>query len=110
MTFLSDPAVTNPVLSSLKIKSEDKIIFIRENSLADSNFIITHLFKQMLHQKSHICLLTLHNNFNHYQTIGKILGYDLREVERKGDLKIIDLMEEMVEHVNSEIDVSIIWN
>ncbi|XP_050299152.1 elongator complex protein 6 [Anthonomus grandis grandis] len=94
-----DPRVSNPVLSSLNIKPEDKIIFIQENSFADSNFIITHLIKQLLYDKSRACVLTLHNTVEHYQNVGKKLGYDLNQAIQKGEIRIIDPMEELVANI-----------
>jgi len=106
MASLADPRVSNPVLSSLKIRPDDKIIFVRENSFADSNFVITHLLKQLLYDKSRICFLTLHNSFDHYQNVGKKLGYDLKQVVDKGQVKIIDPLEEVVENIGLELEVN----
>lgn len=100
---LADPRVSNPVLSSLKIKDDDKIIFIRENSKADSNFIITHLLKQILYEKNNVFLLTLHNTFDHYQNVGKKLGYDLKQAVEKEDVKILDPLEEIIDNIGHEL-------
>lgn len=105
MFSLSDPRASNPVLSSLKIRTEDKIIFVRENAFADSNFVITHLLKQLLYEKSRICFLTLHNSFDHYQQVGKKLGYDLKLNVEKGDVKIIDPLEGVVENIGLDLKV-----
>lgn len=110
MISLADPSISNPVLSSLKVKPEDKIIFVRENALADSNFIITHLIKQLLFQQCRICFLMMHNNFEHYQTVGKKLGYDLQQVVDKGDVKVIDPLEELVESIGRDEEVSVSSN
>ncbi|CAG9767187.1 unnamed protein product [Ceutorhynchus assimilis] len=97
-----DPRKVNQVLAALKINPEDQIIFIKENSFADSNFVITHLFKQLVYDKSNICFLTLHNTFDHYQNVGKKLGYDLKQVVEKGQLKIIDPLKELVDAIDLE--------
>lgn len=104
MGSLADPRVSNQVLAVLKIKPEDKIIFIRENSFADSNFIITHLLKQLLYEKSRVCFLTLHNTLEHYQQVGKKLQYDLNQAVQKGDVKVIDPLEELVDNIGQDLE------
>ncbi|XP_030755304.1 elongator complex protein 6-like [Sitophilus oryzae] len=106
MASLSDPRISNPVLSSLKIQSNDRIIFIRENALADSNFIITHLLKQFFYEKSRVCFLTLHNTLDHYQNVGKKLGYDLKEAIECNNIKIVDPLADIVEGIGKEIEES----
>lgn len=104
MASLLDPRVSNPVLSSLKIKHDDKIIFVKENSLADSNFIITHLLKQILYEKNCAFFLTLHNTFDHYQNVGKKLGYDLKQAVEKGEVKVLDPLEEVIDNIGRELE------
>ncbi|XP_076249977.1 elongator complex protein 6 [Rhynchophorus ferrugineus] len=104
MISLSDPRISNPVLSSLKIKNEDKIIFIKENAFADSNFIITHLLKQFFYEKSRVCFLTLHNTLDHYQNVGKKLGYDLKQAINRNNVKIIDPLVKIIESIGSEVE------
>lgn len=48
----------------------------------------------------------MHNNLEHYQTVGKKLGYDLQQVVDKGDVKIIDPLEELVESIGRDDEVS----
>ncbi|XP_066262667.1 elongator complex protein 6 [Euwallacea similis] len=104
MASLTDPTISNPVLSSLKVKSDDKIIFIRENSFADSNFVITHLIKQLLYQQCRICFLMMHNSFEHYQNVGKKLGYDLRQTVEMGNVKVFDPLEDLVENIGQRFE------
>lgn len=109
MISLSDPRISNPVLSSLKIKAGDKIIFIKENTFADSNFIITHLLKQFFYEKSRICFLTLHNTLDHYQNVGKKLGYDLKQAIHKNNVKVIDPLVKIIDNIGNEVEVSLFY-
>jgi len=104
MISIADPRISNPVLSSLKIQKEDKIIFIKENLDADSNFIITHLLKQILYEKNRAYLLTLHNTFDHYQNVGKKLGYDLKQAVQKGDVVVFDPLMEIIDSIGQEAE------
>lgn len=97
MISLGDPRSSNPVLSALQINNKDKIISVRENSGADSNFILTHLMKQFFYEKNKICLVSLHNSVEHYQNVGKKLGYDLGEALKKDELSIIDPLNDIVD-------------
>lgn len=81
----------NSVLAGLDIKDTDQIVLVKENPLADSNFISTHLIKQILANSSNrLCLVALHNSLHHYISIGKRLGYDL---QKKIDLKLVRVVE-----------------
>lgn len=102
MMSLGDPRSSNPVLSALKINNKDKIISIRENSGADSNFIITHLIKQIFFEKNKICLVSLHNSIGHYQNVGKKLGYDLNEAVKKKEVFVIDPLTDIVDCIGLE--------
>nr|CAH7728404.1 unnamed protein product [Callosobruchus chinensis] len=97
MFSLSDPRFSNPVLSELQIKPEDKVIAIRENPCADGNFIITHLIKQFLYEKSKLCLVSFHSNIDHYQAVGKKLGYDLLTAKKNNEVEIIDPINDIVD-------------
>lgn len=102
MNSLGDPRTSNPVLSALKIHSSDKIISVQENIGADSNFILTHLMKQFFYEKNKICLVSLHNSVEHYQHVGKKLGYDIGDALKKNDLSIIDPLNDIVESIGLE--------
>ncbi|KAJ8957440.1 hypothetical protein NQ318_004920 [Aromia moschata] len=102
MFSLSDPRVSNPVLSALKIKTGDRIISIKENSTADSNFILTHLIKQILYEKNRLCLVSFHNSIEHYQYVGKKLGYDLLRAVEEKDVSILEPISEIVENIGLE--------
>lgn len=92
----------NPVLSALQINIKDKIISVRENAGADSNFILTYLMKQIFHEKNKVCLVSLHNPIVHYQNVGKKLGYDLCEALEKNELSIIDPLNDIVDCIGLE--------
>ncbi|KAJ8979400.1 hypothetical protein NQ317_015829 [Molorchus minor] len=102
MISLSDPRNSNPVLSALKIKPQDKIISIRENLTADSNFILTHLIKQILYEKNRLCLVSFHNPVEHYQYVGKKLGYDLLKAVEDNVVKIVEPISDIVENIGLE--------
>lgn len=102
MVSLGDPRSSNPVLSALKIDIKDKIISVQENSGADSNFILTHLMKQIFYEKNKVCLVSFHNSIEHYQLIGKKLGYDLNEALNKNNLSIIDPLTDIVNCIGLE--------
>lgn len=102
MMSLGDPRSSNPVLSALQINTKDKIISVRENSGADSNFILTHLIKQIFYEKNKICLVSLHNSIEHYQNVGKKLGYDLGDALKKNAVSIIDPLNDIVECIGLE--------
>lgn len=104
MNSFGDPRSSNPVLSALQINNKDKIISVQENSGADSNFILTHLMKQIFFEKNKICLVSLHNSFQHYQNVGRKLGYDLDEALKKNDLSIIDPLNDIVDCIGLEED------
>ncbi|XP_056629989.1 elongator complex protein 6-like isoform X2 [Diorhabda sublineata] len=97
MVSLGDPLTSNAVLSALQINSQDKIISIKENINADSNFVITHLIKQVMYEKNRLCLVNFHNTIEHYQCIGKKLGYDLLKAVNEGIVKIIDPLKDIAE-------------
>lgn len=104
MISLGDPRSSNPVLSALQINFNDKIISVRENSNADANFILTHLIKQIFYEKNKVCLVSLHNSIDHYQNVGKKLGYDLGEALKRNDLCIIDPLNDIVDCIGLEED------
>lgn len=87
MFSISDPR-NNPLLASLKIQATDRIISVRETGNIDSNFILTHLIKQVFHEHNKLLLVSLHNTLDHYQTVGRKLGYDLKRniTEDKADI------------------------
>ncbi|KAJ8929807.1 hypothetical protein NQ314_017404 [Rhamnusium bicolor] len=99
---LGDPRISNPVLSALKIKLEDRIISVKENGHADSNFILTHLIKQILYEKNKLCLVSFHNSIDHYQNVGKKLGYDLLNAVEANEVKLIEPIKDIVENIGFE--------
>lgn len=104
MISLADPRTSNPVLAALQIKLEDRIISIKENDKADSNFILTHLIKQILYENNKICLVNLHNPLEHYQNVGKKLGYDLSKALKDNAIKIIEPLNDIVDNIGLEED------
>lgn len=102
MISLGDPVSSNAVLSALQIDGQDKIVSIKENMNADSNFIITHLIKQIIYEKNRLCLVIFHNTIEHYQCIGKKLGYDLLKAMDEGIVKVIDPLKDIAENIDRD--------
>nr|XP_022911253.1 uncharacterized protein LOC111422281 [Onthophagus taurus]XP_022911254.1 uncharacterized protein LOC111422281 [Onthophagus taurus] len=72
----------NKLIQILNIKDQ-KVIIIKENHLAEAQFIIPHLLVKILNQSySEICFVTLHKPLQHYKTCCKKLGYKLVENNR----------------------------
>lgn len=104
MVSLGDLRNSNPVLSALQIKNTDRIISVRENADTDSNFILTHLMKQILYEKNKLCLVNFHHPLEHYQNIGKKLGYDLLQAVEDKEVTIIDPLNGIAECIGLEED------
>lgn len=92
----------NPVLASLDIKASDKIISIKENGNIDSNFIITHLIKQILLENNKLCFVVLHNTLGHYHNVGKRLGYDFLKKVEDGTIRTIEPLRDIAEDIGNE--------
>lgn len=104
MISLGDPRSSNSVLAALQIKLEDRIISVKEKGTADSNFILTHLIKQILYEKNKVCLVSLHNPIEHYQNVGKKLGYDMYKALKDNTIKIIEPLNDIVNNIGFEED------
>ncbi|CAG9857025.1 unnamed protein product [Phyllotreta striolata] len=102
MISLGDPVASNAVLSALQVSGDDRIISIKEGSNADSNFVITHLIKQIVHEKNRLCLVNFHNTIDHYQTIGKKLGYDLLKGVEDDSIRMLQPIKELVDNIEQE--------
>lgn len=102
MISLGDPIASNAVLAALQIGEEDNIIAIKETPNADSNFVITHLIKKIIYEKKRLCLVNFHNTLDHYQNIGKKLGYDLLKGVDEGIVKIIQPIRDLLENIDQE--------
>ncbi|RZB40059.1 DUF2348 domain containing protein [Asbolus verrucosus] len=92
----------NPLLVSLDIKPTDKIISIKESGNIDSNFIITHLIKQILLENNKLCFVILHNTLGHYHNVGKRLGYDFLKRVEDGCIRTIEPLKDIVEDIGNE--------
>ncbi|CAH0563694.1 unnamed protein product [Brassicogethes aeneus] len=99
MLSLTDPKSNNPVLASLQIKTSEKIISVKENGSADSNFILTHLIKQIFYEKNKILLIGLHNTLDHYQNVGKKLGYDFKKSIDDHQAGIIEPLDDLTQKI-----------
>ncbi|KAH0813427.1 hypothetical protein GEV33_009364 [Tenebrio molitor] len=94
-------ATPNPLLVSLDIKATDKVISIKENGNIDSNFVITHLIKQILLENNKLCFVILHNTLGHYHNVGKRLGYDFLKRIEDGSIRTIEPLKEIVEDIGN---------
>lgn len=92
----------DPLLSAIKLTSDDKIISIKEVGLADSNFIITYLMKKIFQCNDKLIFVNFHNSIDHYQHVGKKLGYDLLNKVNIGDAVIVDMLKEIEEEISDE--------
>lgn len=92
----------NPLLSAIKLTSNDKIISIREVGLADSNFIITYLIKKIFQSNNKLIFVNFHNTLDHYQLVGKKLGYDLLNKVNDGDAIIVNMLKNIEEEIAKE--------
>ncbi|XP_017785009.1 PREDICTED: elongator complex protein 6 [Nicrophorus vespilloides] len=81
------------LLACLDVSEIDKFVLIEEHNLADSNFVLSHLMKQVLNNKKNkICFVMMHNTVGHYHNVGKRLGYDLLGKVKDGSIAIIEPM------------------
>lgn len=94
-------ASLSPLLISLDIKPSDKVISIKENGNIDSNFIITHLMKQVLIEGNKLVLVIFHNTLGHYHNIGKRLGYDFLKQVDEGCIKTIEPLKDIVDNIGN---------
>ncbi|XP_044758326.1 uncharacterized protein LOC123316349 [Coccinella septempunctata] len=92
----------NPLLSAIKLTSNDKIICVREVGLADSNFIITYLMKKIFQTHDKLIFVNFHNTLDHYQLVGKKLGFDLLNKVQVGDAVIVDMLKNVEEEISNE--------
>lgn len=99
----------NPVLSAIKLTSQDKIIAIKEIGIADSNFIITHIIKKIFQNNEKLVLVALHHALPHYQIIGKKLGYDFSKKTSCGDATVIEGMK-LIENCITDDDYNYLEN
>ncbi|EFA08802.1 elongator complex protein 6 [Tribolium castaneum] len=94
-------AAVNPLLASLDIKPTDRVISIKENGNIDSNFVITHLIKQILLENGKLCFVILHNTLGHYHNVGKRLGYDFLKQVDEGGIRTIEPLKDIVEEIGN---------
>lgn len=93
----------NSVLGMINIQNNDKVILVKETGIADSNFILTHLMKQIFSKPTgKLCLICLHNMFDHYVAIGKRLGYNLENKLEEKSLKVIEPLKSVFEDLGNE--------
>ena len=52
--------------------------------------LVTHLMTTSLASDQRVCLVLLHNTFGHYCNIGNKLGFNLKQHQEQGNLKVIE--------------------
>lgn len=91
------------LLQHLNVKKSDRLVHIGEVNLADSNFVFTHLMKQVYSEETNsLCLLLLHNSLDHYLNVGKKLGFDLQKKIESGSTRCINVLSIIAEKLGCE--------
>lgn len=92
---------TTPLLlTHLAITPTDRTITIIEHELADANFILTHLIKQILSNQSNRLLFVIcHNTLGHYQNVLKRLGIDLMKRIDDGDVVVMQGLKTLLDEI-----------
>lgn len=101
-------ATAAPLLAHLAIKPEDKTITVIEHELADANFIITHLLKQILNESNKVCFVIWHNSLGHYQNVLKRLGVDLLKKVEEGEVVVLQGLKRLLEEIVNDGDAAVL--
>ena len=88
--------MASSVCSVLGIDKEDltgKLIAVEEYHGSNGNFVLSCIIAEQIKKDCGICLMTLHNTFEHYHHVGTKLGYNLQQLEEKGSVQKIDVLQ-----------------
>lgn len=87
--------IKSKFLTSLKVDlATSRLIHIREGNLADANFVVTYILKEILSDESNSLLfVNFHNSISHYQNIGRRIHYNLNEKIAKKHVASISPLE-----------------
>lgn len=91
----------NALLACLDVSRDDKIVAVIEDGLADANFIVTHLIKDILENNDKLCLVILHNTIGHYHNVLKRLGCDLLKKVEQGYVKVLEPLKTLADNIES---------
>uniref|UniRef100_A0A0P4W179 Elongator complex protein 6 n=1 Tax=Scylla olivacea TaxID=85551 RepID=A0A0P4W179_SCYOL len=81
-------AVKN-ILSDLGVDSSG-FLLVSGTAITSPSPLVTHLMTTSLACNQRVCLVLLHNTFGHYSNIGSKLGFNLKQHQEQGNLKVIE--------------------
>lgn len=108
--------MANDVIHTLDLDNEGlkgKLILVKENSGCDGSFFHSCFISKQIKDKGAICLVTVHNDFNHYYSVGMKMGYNLKTLKDTGSVINIDFLDIVSNHIdlNESVDfVSILFS
>lgn len=91
----------NALLTYLDVTADDRIVAVIEDGLADANFVVTHLIRDILEKSNKLCLVLLHNTIGHYHNILKRLGCDFLKRVEAGDIQILEPLKNLTDDIVS---------
>lgn len=94
------------VISTLELDKESldgKVITINENSGCDANFFFSCLMSKQIKEGGGICLVNVHNDFNHFHNIGLKMGYNLKKLKDVGSIYNIDFLQMVSDAISNNI-------
>lgn len=65
-------------------------LLVSGTSITSPSPLVTHLMTTSLASNQRVCLVLLHNTFGHYCNIGNKLGFNLKQHQEQGNLKVIE--------------------
>ncbi|XP_045128399.1 elongator complex protein 6-like [Portunus trituberculatus] len=81
-------AVKN-ILGDLEVDSSG-FLLVSGTATTSPSPLVTHLMTTSLASNQKVCLVLLHNTFGHYCNIGSKLGFNLKQHQEQGSLKVIE--------------------
>ena len=81
-------AVKN-ILGDLEADSSGFFV-VSGTAITSPSPLVTHLMTTSLACNQRVCLVLLHNTFGHYCNIGSKLGFNLKQHQEQGNLKVIE--------------------
>lgn len=65
-------------------------LLVSGTAITSPSPLVTHLMTTSLASNQRVCLVLLHNTFGHYCNIGSKLGFNLKQLQEQGSLKVIE--------------------
>ncbi|XP_065155264.1 uncharacterized protein [Atheta coriaria] len=82
----------------------DQLLVVKEQHLADSNFVFAYLMKQaLLDENNRVLLLLTHNSLPHYECVAKKIGLNLINKVQSGMVHVIDLQSIVLDLLNNQL-------